>query len=903
MFIRNLAYEASAGSGKTFMLVVRYLSLLFQGADASKILALTFTNKAASEMSERIIETLEELEHRGELDEIIAVTELSKEELLAKRAAVLHHFLDAHTKIMTIDSFFTQILRKFSLYSSLMPDFTTHAAQHELKLLERFLQEVSVSGNKELLIMLALESDKRFSGIFTLLEEFYAKQEELSHLHFSRVSTFEYIQEAMAAVGEIEKIVSSCKGASATLKKQVTCKSFEELLSRTWIEKETLEYWVFKKCFTREMDQQLTRIQDAVKGYHKAKEQNFFYAMQTLVSLYKKAKKALYQEESELSFTDVTQLVYTILHQLNESEFLYFRLDAHIEHILLDEFQDTSILQYKILQPLIGEITSGEGVSQDGSFFFVGDVKQSIYRFRGGVSALFDVVAKQNNTEVKKLRINYRSKEEVVEFVNRTFLPLMKNYTPQKVKKGGEGGYVEVAQEENLLEEMLKRVQRLLKSGAHPDSIAILCATNGDGEEVKKILQEHNIDVVTETTTLLINQKGVEALIEYLKYVYFKAPLFQENFFALLGRRVDIEPVDIKKRSLYEIVKKAIEKYQLFDGDFNTLRFLNLIESFGDIEALLFEYERIQESAASSEIHGVRVLTIHKSKGLEYEHVIVLDRLKKAPNSSRTIIYEYDGITLQNVYLRTANRDALDNNYKTALLKEKSLVKEDTLNAFYVAFTRAKRNLFIIQKKEKSSFELLNLPLGSWGALDLETLHVSEKKAYKPFVYEELYYGTQSDILSLEKQQEEDLEAISFGLAVHYMLEMMAGFDESSVALAKDMMLNKYGFELSDEMVEEIEKRIKSLVGYKPFQTLLQGAKISKEQPLKYKNNLRYIDLLLELEDGSFVVIDYKTSQNFASKHKAQVRSYIKAVQEITSKEVKGYLCYLLEDGITLIQV
>jgi exodeoxyribonuclease V beta subunit len=117
------------------------------------------------------------------------------------------------------------------------------------------------------------------------------------------------------------------------------------------------------------------------------------------------------------------------------------------------------------------------------------------------------------------------------------------------------------------------------------------------------------------------------------------------------------------------------------------------------------------------------------------------------------------------------------------------------------------------------------------------------------------------------------------------------------------MMLNKYGFELSDEMVEEIEKRIKSLVDYKPFQTLLQGAKISKEQPLKYKNNLRYIDLLLELEDGSFVVIDYKTSQNFASKHKAQVRSYIKAVQEITSKEVKGYLCYLLEDGITLIQV
>ena len=128
MFINNLAYEASAGSGKTFMLVVRYLSLLFKGAQPSKILALTFTNKAANEMQERIVSTLEELEDRGELDEIVKVTELSREFLLENRGRVLGEFLNSHTKIMTIDSFFTQILRKFSLYASLMTDFSTFSS-------------------------------------------------------------------------------------------------------------------------------------------------------------------------------------------------------------------------------------------------------------------------------------------------------------------------------------------------------------------------------------------------------------------------------------------------------------------------------------------------------------------------------------------------------------------------------------------------------------------------------------------------------------------------------------------------------------------------------------------------------------------------------------------------------
>jgi len=94
--------------------------------------------------------------------------------------------------------------------------------------------------------------------------------------------------------------------------------------------------------------------------------------------------------------------------------------------MLLDEFQDTSIMQYEILKPLINEITSGSGVFENGSFFFVGDVKQSIYRFRGGVSALFGEVARQNSTLREPLLTNYRSQKEVIEFVNRVFIIRLK---------------------------------------------------------------------------------------------------------------------------------------------------------------------------------------------------------------------------------------------------------------------------------------------------------------------------------------------------------------------------------------------------------------------------------------------------------------------------------------------
>jgi exodeoxyribonuclease V beta subunit len=183
------------------------------------------------------------------------------------------------------------------------------------------------------------------------------------------------------------------------------------------------EYGVldFKKGYEPRMDELLREIQSAVASQMRRREVLYFKELFIVLKLYIKSRQKMATQNNELSFDDITLNVHTLLREKLESEFLYFRLDSRIKHLLLDEFQDTSVIQFDILRPLIEEIRSGVGVNEGGSFFFVGDVKQSIYRFRGGVSALFHRVAELFDVKLEPLKVNYRSRSEIVEFVNRSF--------------------------------------------------------------------------------------------------------------------------------------------------------------------------------------------------------------------------------------------------------------------------------------------------------------------------------------------------------------------------------------------------------------------------------------------------------------------------------------------------
>lgn len=906
MFIDLHAYEASAGSGKTFSLVVRYLSLLFSGEKADKILALTFTNKAANEMQERIVNTLIDLENKGELAEIAKVLECSEQELLDKRPEVLKALLNADTKVMTLDKFFAKILRKFSLHAGLMPNFSTFASQHELKVMARFLTLVNTQGKDDALIKLSLLASKRLADIFSLLNQLYAKKNEMQNISFSAEAFAPHENRVMQSFKELQSLVFASdigkRGRGA-----MDLETIEELMSKTWIEKESLEYWDFKKYFQPRMDELLYEIKEGLYHYMKAKESHFLYELFSLLDTYIEAKMMVAKEDEELSFDDITYLVFYLLKGENNkgrinSDFLYFRLDANINHMLLDEFQDTSTIQFEILRPLIEEMTSGQGSKERSSLFLVGDVKQSIYRFRGGKKELFYAVTDHFNVKVDQLRTNYRSEKEVVDFVNEVFIDKIKGYVPQLVKEGATKGYVEVIFNDEVLETMVQTVKELIDKGADLNEIAILTATNADGAKVEELLKHENIDVVTETTSKLINQKNIKALIEYLKYSYFNKPIYARNFFSLIGQTPSrLYPCDVNSTELSTQLKKVIEKYKLYDGDMNIFSFLEKLSSYKDIEAFLFEYERLDASGAQKELHGVRVLTVHKSKGLEYEHVIVLDRLGRGSADKSPIIYEYDGIHLENIYLRMTKRSSLDEEYAKALEKEKQLSKEDELNALYVAFTRAQESLFVIHKSKDSKFEDLSLSEGIHGSLELVSKEKLIKEKMPDINFKDFYYGTQSDLLSEVKVDEEDHKAIEFGLALHYAMEMLSSFNLSTVHSALSIAKNRFGATVSEEEFLSIEKRMRLFLENRDIQELLKG-KIYKEKAISYEKELRYIDLLIEKED-EWIVIDYKSAMSYTLSHLKQVNFYKKAIREITGQSVRGYIAYLLEEGVKLVEV
>ncbi len=910
-FYHSLAYEASAGSGKTFALVIRYISLLYLDAKPGTILALTFTNKAANEMKTRISAVLKELhlpKRESELKEIAKTLEITPEEILSKQNLIYQRYLTSDLKISTIDKFFSQILRLFSQHLGLMPDFTIEEINDKQHFVLKFLSNIKKENSYKDLILFSAKESKRLSDIFSFLSYMYSKDAEFLQLKIDTDSSnIPNEKKILLLVNSLKTLFEDqCPNLSDRAKKSLIVEKVDDLLTKGWICKESFNYWDYKKCYIEAMDDLLKEIKIDLALYLQSRDS---FLLNKYFKLYKIYKDTILQENIStniLSFDDVTNLLFKLLHEKIDSDFLYFRLDSTIEHLLIDEFQDTNIVQYKILEPIIEEIHSGIGSHDFRTFFYVGDIKQSIYRFRGGAKELFHFVEKRFGVTVKELDTNYRSACNLVQFVNETFKDVIRNYSFQKCIGEQNRGYVKVKTEDDLLKSITTEVFTLLKKGVKDEQIAILTYTNQDAFDIEEALLEmdQNLKITTQTTAKLINTHHVSAILELLKYLYFKEEVCKANFLTAIGLHWDSE-IDLSSLSRYKelttLIKQIIIKFDFPGDDANVLKLLEIAGDYKDIEEFLFESENLNIDSPSKKDEGIKILTVHKSKGLEFSYVILADRFKKKSPNRSTLIFSYNETTLEDIYIRISKRECVDNSYFHAVEKEKQLSLEDDLNLLYVAFTRAKNGLIICQNEENSAFAPLSLHDIEKGDLTICEQNENKQSLEIESTYKSIRLGLQQQKIKNEDKKSENISSINFGTALHYLLEILDGFSINDIDNAYWAMKNRFENLLQEGDAEKIKQRVENLLQNKEFCKLIDG-KITKEQPLCFGNELKQIDLLIQ-KDDHYVIIDYKSSSQIRSEHKSQVRAYKKAISSITNKKSLAYLCYIKEDEILLVSV
>jgi len=909
-FKPHLAYSASAGSGKTFALSVRYISLLFMGESPSSILAATFTNKAAAEMRQRVVDSLRSLgdneayHNDAFLNAVLVETGLTREALFAKQPEVLAKFLSHSSYIVTLDSFFSSILRSASLEIGLEPDFVTKE-QGTDELEKHFLDEVQANGLLSNLVKLAMDiEDKRFGKIFDLMQNFYKVDPLLPEQKSSNLVLAK--QEEACEVLRL-KIIKALTDASAAPRcmKQFETKSIKELFAKSLFEKETLgEHSWFKKVADDELEGLYAYLKIELAKWAEAREAIVLHNLFTIYDYYKNANITNAKSSGVLSFDDLTYFTYRLLHESISKEFLYFKIDSKFKHILLDEFQDTSTLQFLLLKPLIDEIFAGQGQSEFKSFFYVGDTKQSLYRFRGGVEELFDKVAERYGIEVLPMDTNYRSSKSVVEQVNKWFEPTMQGYVPQKSREGAREGYVEVLESEELIDEAVKQAKRLLDLGVDVDDIAFLVSTNKDGQTLQEACQHEGIEVLLKTSSSLKNMPKIAALVAMTEYLFFGEKIDAQAMLLNVGKSLD--EVDVSWFSAFmsplQVLDRLVREFGYFDEDLNVLKLLEFASAYNDIPTFVEEFSTSSIAVASNTVHGAKIMTIHGSKGLEFEYVILLDKLTRKNSDKSALLYHYDeSLHIDKILYRTKGRENFDAKYAQIVEERKVSSAKDSMNVLYVALTRAVAGLIVIRKPKDSIFDALGMKGMSIGTLKQCRVRLPPQQSNETVKITLTNYGTQ-ETPDKSEEDEKDYDAILFGTALHYALEMLGSFDEMSVAIAMTALQNRYGQQLNDEQIVEIKKRVKSLIDNAEFQTLLKGASIRKEQSLSYEGELKQIDLLLEYEDYN-LVIDYKSSKKYALKHQSQVGYYKKAIGNITGKRTEGMVFYLENEGISLINL
>ena len=829
--------KASAGSGKTYSLTRTYISLLLRNEDRyayRHILAVTFTNKATDEMKSRILKELHimasEPDKSSYRKDFVPSIFPSVDLMQKKAQGVLRDILHDYSAfaVSTIDRFFQQTLKAFSREIG-------QFASYQVELDKDSLVAESVD---RLLDSLTEDSGSLLSWLTTnVLEQIeqggkYSLDANLSGMALRLKSAQRQAELEKAGIDEdkacsIESLMNirrSCREVMTGFRAQVKTLARKALnvLESAGVNPADSNRGFLKALYVYDELRENDPI-DAPKDTFmaKAKDSDAWFARAKAAKLlplvypflespledfcnlwgkdfaiYNTARildgqiyglgvagelrqtfNELMKEKNVLCIEDSNTILRDIIDG-SDAPFVYEKLGVRFDHFLLDEFQDTSDVQWTNFSPLLHN-----SESQGGESLIVGDVKQSIYRWRGSDWKLLDQkIPDEFDGHVEEvLDTNYRSLPNVVNFNNSFFKysaqvldamsghgedgPMQRIYSDveQKVaRKEGDKGYVELTfcDKDAELEQVKSAVQKVLENGGVLSDIAVLVRSNASGEEVASYLIDNGYAVVTDDSLKVKNSMTVRRLVALMSYLVNP----DDSVSSYLAESLEVYLPD-EGSSLIDIAESLMRSLKESDTDASWKGEVLHIQSFMDavqdyvslngnnLRGFLKHWDGEDPSISSpSSGNSIRVMTIHKSKGLDFPYVILpfAENITLYKAGSHWCAPDLDGTVLSGVADGVYDVNLSSNSESTLFAehyrKERFLQQVDNINTIYVAMTRAALGMHIIAKIP--SAKMLSA---------IESGTASEFTDFSQMLYNYAY------TTSFDSQDEEGLKTFSYG--------------------------------------------------------------------------------------------------------------------------------------------
>lgn len=1098
--MKNLnIYKASAGSGKTFLLTLSFLKIAIEAPmNFSKILAVTFTNKAAEEMKSRIIEELNNIITKKQdadffFDLKNHLNNISDNELISRaediRNKILHNYSMLY--VSTIDSFVQKVIKSFTFEMNLNSNYGIELDQAAVNKELSNMLFMEISENKDLqkwLIKFASHKiDQNKSWDFRV--EISTLAQELFKERFQDLEQFQNITEESKSLinnnlstllNELYAIINNFENEFEKIADKVKTILNEKNIDRELVGNifKIISNYFFVKIPQKKYDpydtQTLSKALNGIENWHKKNEskdiinkiesifEDMYKCLEDAFNLYDKgfekyisAKKIIadyyafgilkdlalllpkYRNDNNvLLISDTTVLLKKIIGN-NDAPFIYEKIGSKFQNILIDEFQDTSAFQWANFKPLIEN-----SLAESNFNLIVGDIKQSIYRWRGGDwKLLLSGVKNEINNELiidKNLDTNWRSQKNIIDFNNSLFkiapqiLQRMYNQdiselkndtlrkeliaqgfdkvltdaysenfqkTPQKPNKiGGKVNIEFIKHKTNdeysaeISQKLPETVYKLISENNYkPGDIAILCRKNNEVKDVVKFLltaQELNPDLpkfeILSSDSLSIDSSwAVQIIIAALKYLIKPEDQIQINLLKLVYFRKKTGNLEIvrdlfttdekeilpqiffesisnlKRKSIYEICEELINIFEL-NTDIKDFPYIKALQDYindfaqkkgNDIISFLETWDESGHNKSiqmSEEQDAVKVMTLHKSKGLAFKAVILPYANWSIDNSNnRPLLWVQtkDEPFKKFKYLPVQyGKELLKSVFIKDYLDEKLNSYMDALNMMYVAFTRAEHDMYIFAPIKFNSAGSLNLDtIGSllYQAVQESDQEITENEnkyiALKKYIcenpynvvidhnYKNISYNideknkninnkisltnypgfdwskkldlhTDSDEFYIESIKSVE-EKVNYGNLMHKIFAEINSTEETEKAVET---IFKQGFLTFDEKIELTEKINKIISRPIVSQWFKPGLKVYNEEGIiSIDGELKIPDRVI-IDEQKITVIDFKFGK-VNNDYIKQVSEYKELLKSIFNKEIQGIIYYAETDKIVYV--